>query len=53
MPIVERGYAYTGVDISEATMGKLRQKFEGKAHRLMLVDADAIAVPFIEEDKNG
>jgi ubiquinone/menaquinone biosynthesis C-methylase UbiE len=45
LPIVERGYAYTGVDASEAMMDKLRQKLEGKAHRLTLVNADATALP--------
>ncbi|MBW4462142.1 MAG: class I SAM-dependent methyltransferase [Nodosilinea sp. WJT8-NPBG4] len=43
--IVERGYAYTGVDISEAMMDKLRQKLEGKTHWLTLINADATALP--------
>ena len=46
LPIVERGYAYTGVDVSEAMMDKLRQKLEGKTHRLTLINADATALPF-------
>ncbi|MGG6242841.1 class I SAM-dependent methyltransferase [Nodosilinea sp. AN01ver1] len=45
LPIVERGFAYTGVDVSEAMMDKLRQKLEGKAHRLRLINADATALP--------
>ncbi|WP_017301992.1 class I SAM-dependent methyltransferase [Nodosilinea nodulosa] len=45
LPIVERGYVYTGVDVSEAMMDKLRQKLEGKAHRLTLINADATALP--------
>ena len=45
LPIVEQGYAYTGVDISEAMMAKLRQKLEGKAHRLTLIQADATDLP--------
>lgn len=45
LPIVERGYAYTGVDVSEAMMDKLRQKLEGKTHRLTLINADATALP--------
>ncbi|MBD1914711.1 MULTISPECIES: class I SAM-dependent methyltransferase [Cyanophyceae] len=46
LPIVERGYVYTGVDISEAMMDKLRQKLEGKAHRLTLINADTTELPF-------
>lgn len=46
LPIVKRGYAYTGVDVSEAMMDRLRQKLEGKAHRLTLINADATALPF-------
>ena len=46
LPIVEQGYAYTGVDVSEAMMDKLRQKLEGKAHRLTLLNADATALSF-------
>lgn len=46
LPIVERGYAYTGVDISEAMMDRLRQKLEGKTHRLTLLNADATDLPF-------
>ncbi len=45
LPIVERGYAYIGVDVSEAMMDRLRQKLEGKAHRLTLINADATALP--------
>ncbi len=45
LPLVERGYAYTGVDISEAMMDKLRQKLEGKAHLLTLIHADATVLP--------
>lgn len=45
LPIVEQGYVYTGVDVSEAMMDKLRQKLEGKAHRLTLIYADATALP--------
>lgn len=46
LPIVEQGYAYTGVDVSEAMMDRLRQKLEGKAYRLTLINADATALPF-------
>lgn len=46
LPLVERGYDYTGVDISDAMMAKLRQKVEGKSHRLRLVNADVTNLPF-------
>ncbi|TVQ09598.1 MAG: SAM-dependent methyltransferase [Leptolyngbya sp. DLM2.Bin27] len=45
LPLVERGYGYTGVDVSEAMMDKLRQKLEGKTHRLTLINADVTALP--------
>ena len=45
LPLIEMGYAYTGVDVSEAMMAKLRQKLEGKPHRLTLIKADATALP--------
>jgi ubiquinone/menaquinone biosynthesis C-methylase UbiE len=45
LPLVELGYGYTGVDVSEAMMDKLREKLEGKAHRLTLINADATALP--------
>lgn len=46
LPLVQRGYAYTGVDISEPMMDKLRQKLAGQPHRLALVNANITAVPF-------
>lgn len=46
LPLVERGYPYTGVDISEQMMDKLRQKLAGQSHRLTLVNADITALPF-------
>jgi ubiquinone/menaquinone biosynthesis C-methylase UbiE len=50
LPMVERGYAYTGVDISEAMMNQLRQKVAGTPHRLTLLKADATALP-LEADQ--
>ena len=46
LPIVERGFAYTGVDISENMLNELRQKLAGKSHRLVLLNADATDLPF-------
>ncbi|MBD2255944.1 class I SAM-dependent methyltransferase [Pseudanabaena sp. FACHB-2040] len=45
LPLVERGYAYTGVDISEQMMDKLRQKLVGKPHQLTLINADITTLP--------
>jgi ubiquinone/menaquinone biosynthesis C-methylase UbiE len=45
VPLIELGYAYTGVDVSKAMMDRLRHKLEGKAHRLTLINADATALP--------
>lgn len=45
LPLIEQGYAYTGVDISEPMMTKLRQKVAGTPHRLTLLAADATALP--------
>jgi ubiquinone/menaquinone biosynthesis C-methylase UbiE len=50
LPIVELGYAYTGADVSEAMMDKLRRQIEGKAPRLTLINADATALPLGETD---
>lgn len=49
LPLIEQGYAYTGVDVSEPMMDRLRQKLEGKAHRLTLINADATDLP-LEDD---
>ncbi|HHP7243554.1 MAG TPA: class I SAM-dependent methyltransferase [Elainellaceae cyanobacterium] len=46
LPLIEQGYAYTGVDISEPMMTKLRQKMASISHRLTLLEADATALPF-------
>ncbi|MER3495309.1 MAG: SAM-dependent methyltransferase [Mastigocladus sp. ERB_26_2] len=46
LPIVQRGYSYTGVDISEKMLAELHRKLEGISHRLTTVKADATSLPF-------
>lgn len=48
LPIVQRGYSYTGVDISLKMMDELRRKLGDTPHRLSLVQGDATALPFAE-----
>lgn len=46
LPIVRRGYRYTGVDISEKMLDELRRKLGDESHRLTLIKGDATALPF-------
>ncbi|HEY9880494.1 MAG TPA: class I SAM-dependent methyltransferase [Leptolyngbyaceae cyanobacterium] len=46
LPLVEQGYAYTGIDVSDAMMDKLWEKLKDRSHRLTLLNADATALPF-------
>ena len=46
MPIVRKGYSYTGVDISEKMLDELRRKIQGVSEQITLVNADATALPF-------
>ncbi|MBW4692646.1 MAG: class I SAM-dependent methyltransferase [Lyngbya sp. HA4199-MV5] len=46
LPLVQRGYAYTGIDISDEMMDVLRRKLEGVPHQLTLIKGDATALPF-------
>lgn len=46
LPIVHRGYSYTGVDISEKMMDELRRKLQGVPNNLTLLQADATSLPF-------
>lgn len=48
LPIVQRGYAYTGIDISDRMMEALRRKLHGVPHQLTLVQGDATALPFAD-----
>jgi ubiquinone/menaquinone biosynthesis C-methylase UbiE len=46
LPFLERGYRYTGVDISERMMDRLRAKTRDKDANLTLVHADITRLPF-------
>ena len=46
LPLLEQGYTYTGLDISEPMMEKLRQKAQGIAGSLILINGDVTALPF-------
>ena len=46
LPLVERGYRYTGVDVSERMMDRLRAKVSGQNVNLTLVNADVTHLPF-------
>ena len=49
LPILQRGYAYTGVDVSEKMMTELRRKLQGADHRLKLLQADVTSLPFVDD----
>lgn len=49
LPFLQRGYRYTGVDISERMMDRLRAKIAGTAAAVTLVNADAEALPFADD----
>jgi ubiquinone/menaquinone biosynthesis C-methylase UbiE len=46
VPFLERGYKYTGVDISERMMTRLREKVHDRDVDLTLVNADITHLPF-------
>jgi len=46
LPFLERGYRFTGVDISERMMDRLRAKVHGRDVALTLVQADITELPF-------
>lgn len=48
LPIVQQGYAYTGIDISEKMMDEFRRKLPEMPTRLTLMAADATALPFCD-----
>jgi ubiquinone/menaquinone biosynthesis C-methylase UbiE len=49
LPLLEFGFPYTGVDISEAMLDRLRAKIAGSAPRLTLIEADVTELPFAGE----
>jgi len=46
LPIINRGYSYTGVDISKQMMDELRRKLQQVPSNLTLLQADASSLPF-------
>lgn len=48
LPLVERGVPYTGVDISEKMLARLRQKVANRSN-LTLIQGDATQLPFPDD----
>jgi ubiquinone/menaquinone biosynthesis C-methylase UbiE len=48
LPFLLRGYRYTGVDISEGMMDRLRAKLQKREVNLRLVNADITHLPFAD-----
>ncbi|MEM9543484.1 MAG: class I SAM-dependent methyltransferase [Cyanobacteria bacterium P01_E01_bin.42] len=48
LPIIKKGYDYTGLDASENMMQELRQKVQNIDHKLTLIQGDAAALPFAD-----
>ena len=46
LPIIQRGYFYTGVDISKEMLDQLRQKFPEVPNNLTLLEGEASSLPF-------
>jgi ubiquinone/menaquinone biosynthesis C-methylase UbiE len=46
LPIIQRGYFYTGIDISREMMDELRRKFPQMPQNLTLIQGDASSLPF-------
>lgn len=46
LPIIQRGYHYTGVDISQEMMNELKSKFSKVPENLTLIQGNAANLPF-------
>ncbi len=46
LPIINRGYSYTGIDISLEMMAELKRKFSSMPENLTLIQGDAANLPF-------
>jgi ubiquinone/menaquinone biosynthesis C-methylase UbiE len=46
LPIIKKGYRYTGLDASENMMEQLRQKVQDFPHQLTLIQGNAVSLPF-------
>ena len=50
LPIVKRGYSYTGIDISKEMLDQLRCKLQGVPNNLTLIQADASSLLMFSND---
>lgn len=48
LPIIQKGYSYTGLDISEKMLNELHSKIQGVNHQVTLEKADVTALPFAD-----
>ncbi len=48
LPLVERGYQVTGIDISKQMLNQFRQKLKFKPTNLQLIHGDASKLPFLD-----
>ena len=48
LPIIQKGYSYTGIDISEKMLNELHSKIQGVNHQVTLEKADVTALPFAD-----
>jgi ubiquinone/menaquinone biosynthesis C-methylase UbiE len=48
LPLVERGYQVTGIDISEQMLNQFRQKLKVNPKNLQLIHGDAAKLPFLD-----
>ncbi len=46
LPIIKKGYSYTGLDISTTMMNQLRNKFQQMPENLTLIQGNAANLPF-------
>ncbi|MBE9190870.1 class I SAM-dependent methyltransferase [Gloeocapsopsis crepidinum LEGE 06123] len=46
IPIIKRGYSYTGVDTSKEMMEEIRHKLQGIPDNLALIQTDVALLPF-------
>jgi ubiquinone/menaquinone biosynthesis C-methylase UbiE len=49
LPLVRRGYAVTGIDVSQAMLDQFRQKLHEVPQNLILIHADASQLPFSDQ----
>ena len=50
LPIINRGYAYTGVDISPQMLAQLRRKLPDIPPNLQLIQAEAASLPMLDNN---